>query len=263
MSAEATRQLQKAKKPHQKQQQSKKEKASNVAGQPPSVPAKDLFHRLNYSLQASIFLQSLGESSGSSQQDAGREVRVVQDRKGKRRAVENSSGAGSEEGFRKLARLGMRESHTMVVHNQLKLDPSFKRAICKACSAVLVPGLTCRVRNRPNKNTCSIAHQTCLTCSTRLSIPAPPTSLASVSCSSSSTPADPSAISHNGEETLGDPLDGPIRAARRRKAANKRKAPFHQLEGVGNSFDGRKGHVLWKAEEKTEGWGIQVPNREG
>ncbi|TYJ55552.1 hypothetical protein B9479_003702 [Cryptococcus floricola] len=238
MSKVDTPQPQKAKEPQQKQQHSKKEKGSNNTGQPPSVPAKDLFHRLNYSLQASVFLQSLGETSGSCQQDGGREVNVVKDRKGKRRAVENPS--SSEEGFRKLARMGMRESNTMVVHNQLKLDPSFKRAIS-------------------NKNTFSIAHQTCLTCSTRLSIPAPPTSLSSASRLSSSVPADPPAPSHTVEDSLGDPLDGPIRAARRRKAAKKRKAPFHQLEGADNVFDGRKGHVLWKGEEKVEGWGIQVP----
>ncbi|ODN77112.1 hypothetical protein L202_05644 [Cryptococcus amylolentus CBS 6039] len=253
-------QPQKAKKPQQKQQQPKKEKGSINTGQPPSVPAKDLFHRLNYSLQASVFLQSLGESSGSCQQYGGREVNVVKDRKGKRRAVENPS--SSEDGFRKLARMGMRESNTMVVHNQLKLDPSFKRAICKGCSAVLVPGLTCRDRNRPNKNTFSIAHQTCLTCSTRLSIPAPPTSLSSASRLSSSVPADPSAPGHTVEDSFVDPLDGPIRAARRRKAAKKRKAPFHQLEGADNVFDGRKGHVLWKGEDKVEGWGIQAPRHE-
>ncbi|ODO04961.1 hypothetical protein I350_05572 [Cryptococcus amylolentus CBS 6273] len=232
-------QPQKAKKPQQKQQQPKKEKGSINTGQPPSVPAKDLFHRLNYSLQASVFLQSLGESSGSCQQYGGREVNVVKDRKGKRRAVENPS--SSEDGFRKLARMGMRESNTMVVHNQLKLQVSY-------CYS--------------NKNTFSIAHQTCLTCSTRLSIPAPPTSLSSASRLSSSVPADPSAPGHTVEDSFVDPLDGPIRAARRRKAAKKRKAPFHQLEGADNVFDGRKGHVLWKGEDKVEGWGIQAPRHE-
>lgn len=43
---------------------------------------------------------------------------MVMDRKGKRRPVERKGDQGA---FKKLTRMSMRETKTMVVHNQLKL----------------------------------------------------------------------------------------------------------------------------------------------
>ncbi|OCF36289.1 hypothetical protein I316_02163 [Kwoniella heveanensis BCC8398] len=100
----------------------------------PVIPQKELYQRLNYSYQAAIFLQSLGSTSASSSSTRSDTLTAVRqadvgikvDRKGKKKAVElvdvreNGDDAGKR--FRKLARLGMRESRVMSVHNQLKIS---------------------------------------------------------------------------------------------------------------------------------------------
>ncbi|KAK8861678.1 hypothetical protein IAR55_002501 [Kwoniella newhampshirensis] len=227
----------------------------------PVIPNKDFLHRINYSYQAAIFLQNLGEVSGSGSKtktepqttrNKSTEVRVKIDRKGKNKAVEvdvdgGSVNAGDEErarAFRRLARTGMKDMRGMSVHNQLKLDPSLKRSICATCSAVLIPGLSSRIRNRPSRNTINKSNTTCLTCLTTLSIPTPP--IATLS------------RSEHG-------LDGPIRSAKRKKAMKRGKIAFHNVEKgeIGLSADdgpvvrqGEKSHVMWKGDEKVVGWGV-------
>ncbi|OCF44104.1 hypothetical protein I317_02058 [Kwoniella heveanensis CBS 569] len=232
----------------------------------PVIPQKELYQRLNYSYQAAIFLQSLGSTSACSSSTRSDTLTAVRqadvgikvDRKGKKKAVElvelvdvRESGNDAGNKFRKLARLGMRESRVMSVHNQLKIDASFKRSVCKACSTILIPGLTSRIRNRPNRNSFSITHHTCLTCSTSLSIPAPP-----LPCSSSSPDPAPDSPAKKS-------LDGPIRSARRRRASKRDKTSFHQLEkttdaavpGETEGSGNMDGHVLWKGSERVKGWG--------
>ncbi|WVR03727.1 hypothetical protein IAU60_000722 [Kwoniella sp. DSM 27419] len=235
-----------------------KSKKGVVEDSYPVVPHKDLFHRVNFSYQAAIFLQSLGQDTrqASVASEAGpsrttttlKEVGVKGDRKGKRKAVEVNAvdhpeqpvalGLQNRKAFRRLARLGMRETKSMGVHTQLKLDPSMKRSICRACSTVLIPGLTSRVRNRPNTNSFSISHHTCLACQTSLSIPSRP--IASERGSGDRSHAE-----------LSITLDGPVRAARRRRAAKRTRGVFHELE---KGDEG--GHVLWRGADKVTGWGV-------
>ncbi|ORY29760.1 RNAse P Rpr2/Rpp21/SNM1 subunit domain-domain-containing protein [Naematelia encephala] len=193
-----------------------KPSASKFSG-PPPVINRDLLHRLNYTYQASIFLQQLGAASSSSS------TSPVLDRKGKGKSKEIDAEEDEESNvdFASLARQGMQGARKMGVHNQMKLDPSLKRTVCKSCSAILVPGLTSRVRNRPNKNHFIITHHTCLTCSARLSFPSPPTS----------------------DYELGTGLDGPVRKRRRER--------FARNQG------GKEGHKLWAGEKAVEGWGVQ------
>ncbi|WWD16399.1 hypothetical protein CI109_100825 [Kwoniella shandongensis] len=238
------------------QAQNQNQKKNPKSQQQPVIPNKDLFHRVNFSYQAAIFLQNLGEGSGSGSNttfNGDEEVRVNRDRKGKRKAVEvegdDRSTGPKEEGrakaFRKLARIGMKEMKGMSVHNQLKLDPTLKRSICRTCSTVLIPGLTSRMRNRPSRSTITKSNSTCLTCSTTLSIPTPPVAQ----------------LASTGTERL----DGPVRAAKRRKAMKRSKVSFDESEmGVdsGTAVDekrGGKGHIMWKGEEKIIGWGV-VPS---
>lgn len=111
-----------------KSNQAKQPKQNNLKNQPqalkqpaqPQILNKDLFQRINYTYQAAIFLQNIGVDAGPSSPISKRDgdVHVVMDRKGKRRAVERK---GHQEAFKKLARMSMRETRTMVVHNQLKL----------------------------------------------------------------------------------------------------------------------------------------------
>ncbi|OCF75104.1 hypothetical protein I204_03953 [Kwoniella mangroviensis CBS 8886] len=238
----------------------------------PVIPQKDLFQRINFTYQASIFLQSLGSGSsaatstrGFTSGEDGLELKI--DRKGKRKAIENKTTSSphlhdleermtNEEGqdvekgttkkLRQLARMNIREMNGMSVHNQLKLDPSLKRSLCKTCGTILIPGLTSKIRNRPNRNSFSITHHTCLTCLSSLSIPAPPIPTSSVQDAANSILDD-------------EQLDGPVRRNRRRKASKRGKIIFHEKErstADGHTMDG--GHTLWKGLDKVEGWGIKL-----
>jgi ribonuclease P protein subunit RPR2 len=120
---------------------------------PPPMTHRDLFHRVNFTLQASAYLQHLqrpsprrrsdvtasgcaasGPSRGDSQPPTP-SLEMVVDRKGKRRAVEvdsrskrkrDNAEAGAD--FARLAREDMKSTRDMAVHNLLKLYVS--RAVC-------------------------------------------------------------------------------------------------------------------------------------
>ena len=78
---------------------------------PPHCPNKDLFHRINFTYQASIFLQALDPSPAK--------VELVTDQKGKRKAVEEESRDEPDSG--KLARAGIKSERKMATHTLLKL----------------------------------------------------------------------------------------------------------------------------------------------
>ncbi|WWC68520.1 uncharacterized protein I206_102449 [Kwoniella pini CBS 10737] len=236
----------------------------------PPIPHKDLFQRINYSYQASIFLQSLGANSNTTSSKSisndgiqTHDVGMKIDRKGKRRAIEydhNLEEAFTNNGddpeilkrkFRQLSRMNIREMNIMTAHNQLKLDPSLKRSLCKSCGTVLIPGLTSRIRNRPNLNSFSTTHHTCLTCSSSLSLPCPPIPLHAYQ------PSVPGGGATHSIQPLSneDNLDGPVRFKRRLKASKRGKRVFHEIEKSHSDPSG-VGHVLWKGDEKVENWGI-------
>ncbi|WWC88067.1 uncharacterized protein L201_002970 [Kwoniella dendrophila CBS 6074] len=292
MSSKDMGQGQKANKQNPGQNQSRSKDKEKQQDNFPVVPQKDIYQRINFSYQASIFLQSLGTEASSSSSSSNpksilntkiSDVTTKIDRKGKRKAIENNinlnhqreeeemvNGKSSNEmgysdiatktrsKFRQLARMSIREMNGMIVHNQLKLDPSLKRSLCKSCGTVLVPGLTSRIRNKPNSNSFSITHHTCLTCSTSFSIPAPPL---------------PLNIDIDGNLQIDkEGLDGKIRRSKRQKIAKRSKKIFHEIEKTNNNNNNSQmsessdtkingiesgGHTLWKGDQRLEGWGIK------
>ncbi len=79
---------------------------------PPLCPQKDLYHRINFSYQASIFFSQL---------DLKVPVGTETGRKGKRRAIDEENGENAEPRLSGLAWGGMGSTKKMAAHNQLKL----------------------------------------------------------------------------------------------------------------------------------------------
>lgn len=102
----------------------KKGQQQTASGPPPLV-SRDLFHRVNFAVQASAFLQSIGESStsGSQRRPTRDEASVasIRDVKGKGRAIEVEADAAPID-FAALGREEMRATKAMAVHTQLKLQ---------------------------------------------------------------------------------------------------------------------------------------------
>lgn len=219
---------------------------------PPACPHKDLFHRINFSYQASIFLQQLEVETLP--------VQTRVDRKGKRKIVDVDDGQVAY--LSGLARGEMKCTKKMAVHNLLKLyvlrtldedtadgnrDPSLKRTICKTCSTILTPGMTSKVRNRrelkptgidcqadgraANKSHTTISHHTCMICSSIRSIPNPP--------------IGPS-------EDSGQDTESSIHPRGQAKAIPKSKVTFHDRE---SREAGDKGHKLWRGDTILHDWG--------
>ncbi|ORX35251.1 hypothetical protein BD324DRAFT_652390 [Kockovaella imperatae] len=190
----------------------KKDGGSGVRDNIPPIVQKDLLQRVNFSHQASIYLQNLSESSRQHE-------RSKQTGSNHRKAPRTATS-----GFASLARSQMRNVKKISEHNTLKLDVTAKRAVCSECNAVLVPGLTSRIRNRPNRNHINVVNQTCLQCENVTKRPCPPVSEAGTS------------------------MDGPSRKCRRIKAASRNKTAFFDREGPA-------GHTLWLGVDKVHGWG--------
>lgn len=149
--AQLSKQPNQPKQPKQQpQQQSKQAKRSakqlGTGNRPPPVPQRDLFHRANFTYQASAFLARLASSalpaladqgqvgdvesgpSGSDHHDLdGVDSGRSSSRKGKQRAVLRGMPDGQAadclagEVLGKLARKGMKENKRMAAHNLLKL----------------------------------------------------------------------------------------------------------------------------------------------
>ena len=84
----------------------------------PPVTQKDLFHRYNYTLQSSLYLQQLLSTAGSSSRAAHAPLTHSVSRKGKEKAVSVNDDDAS---VAQVARSNMRASRGMAVHNLLKL----------------------------------------------------------------------------------------------------------------------------------------------
>ena len=151
----STDQGQTAKPPKQQHQQQKGKKNAKSAlstDRPPTLTHRDLFHRVNFTYQASAFLAHLasGQSrdvcqgqgqagaeagpSGSDHHDDDEEMDLNEDsgvgqaaesveRKGKGRATSKCSEGKRDAGvvLERLAKRGMKENKRMVAHNLLKL----------------------------------------------------------------------------------------------------------------------------------------------
>lgn len=80
---------------------------------PPPCPQKDLFQRINFSYQASVFLQHHDLAPQS--------VPTRIDRKGKRKAIDEVREPFETPNLSGLARSCIKSTKRMAVHNQLKL----------------------------------------------------------------------------------------------------------------------------------------------
>lgn len=133
-------------------------KKQAAASKPPPLSNRDHLERANFALQASLLLQtacpsfapsavasSSSTASASQLQPQPSRTKPADDRKGKRKAFASSYDDTAEPVTTRMGRSTMRSFSKWTVHNQVKLDPDVKRAICQ-CAAVLVPGLTCKVR---------------------------------------------------------------------------------------------------------------------
>ncbi|WOO80790.1 Ribonuclease P protein component 4 [Vanrija pseudolonga] len=228
---------------------------------PPPVFSKDHVERANFAIQASLFLEQLAPASSSSASSPSSSLRAQRDRKGKYKATEPPLAGDAGADFPRLARAELRAMKKWTEHNQVKRDPSLKRSICAACSTLLVPGLTSRIRVKPSKTHGNVTTVTCLACSAHSAIPAPP-----------GVPPE-------------DGVDGPVRAKCRAKMRRVR-APFHQREMVppkaaepaaaatAAAADGDvemgdgaapkaapletkpSGHTVWAGDKRVEGWGV-------
>ncbi|GFZ42445.1 hypothetical protein JCM24511_00160 [Saitozyma sp. JCM 24511] len=215
---------------------------------PPPMTHRDLFHRVNFTLQASAYLQHLqrpdprrrsdinepgSAASGPSRdsQSPTPTLEVVVDRKGKRRAVEvdtrskrkrDDVEAGPD--FGRLAREDMKSTRGMAVHNLLKLcetDPS---------DIGLDGPLRRRRREKAAKRGKVPFHEREAAAAAATTVPA-----------------------------RGGKVEAhPHRAGGAGAQANqKNKGP----KGGGVMSDGverGKGHSLWRGGERVEGWGIRL-----
>lgn len=145
---------------------------------PPPLPQKDLFHRVNFAYQASIFLQNLNVEAGPSTScsplpTSDHAVKdIAQQSLGKSITKAAGQKRRGDADFGKLAKGEMTLTRRMATHNQLKWsaasvkfhlsdrkltlfrDPSLKRTICRKCCTVLIPGLTSKVRLRRELLSC-------------------------------------------------------------------------------------------------------------
>ncbi|CAK8690286.1 unnamed protein product [Clavelina lepadiformis] len=61
-----------------------------------------------------------------------------------------------------LARYYAATMKALALRNVVRLSPQIKRTICKKCGIILVPGVTCKVRNRSGRERFTMVH--CLDC---------------------------------------------------------------------------------------------------
>ncbi|GAA97605.1 uncharacterized protein L969DRAFT_49061 [Mixia osmundae IAM 14324] len=99
----------------------------------------------------------------------------------------------------------------------LRTSPALKRTICPSCRAVLVPGLTCSVRNRPSGVHGHLLKTTCWPCRAVRSLPQPP--LLSSASENPAQQADGSSVPP--EEIVSGARRSSARAVRNKKRARK------------------------------------------
>ncbi|KAG8792511.1 hypothetical protein FRC12_005942 [Ceratobasidium sp. 428] len=126
-------------------------------GPPPTVPNRDLMQRMSFLYQASVCLQNAAAASAQTQSDT---------------RVDGDGGAGE---MRRLARKHVKTLKGIASGAVVKVDPSVKRALCKKCCTVLVPGSTASVRVKTSGPHGRTVSYTCFSCNERRVIPAPPT----------------------------------------------------------------------------------------
>ncbi|KAI5475653.1 Rpr2-domain-containing protein [Pseudohyphozyma bogoriensis] len=155
--------------------------------------------------------------------------------KGKEKAVEvpkkRKQPASARPPLSRMLVAGMKE---VAKKGTVKMDPSVKRTMCKGCSAVLIPGLSCTVRIKPSGPHAHIVVKTCLACRRQLRLPAPP----------HLPPEPPSSINPNppaataNDDTMevenlesGEKKERRLTKRERREKRQQRKPTFFEREG--------------------------------
>lgn len=144
-----------------------------------SVPNRDIIHRLSFLHQASAYLNGLESltltgSSPSNEPDQSYETTQTEieqcssgtriDTNGRRQPKRKGTARDLSRNYAKSMKIiglktntrlwvpvTMTEDSTSCIYMLIKdisRDPSVKRAICKACNAVLTPGVTAKIRTK-------------------------------------------------------------------------------------------------------------------
>ncbi|GJJ06250.1 hypothetical protein Clacol_000441 [Clathrus columnatus] len=165
----------------QSQSESKKKSPQDAPPNPNSIPNREAFQRMNFLFQASTYLNSVDASHHGGSQ--GESSNGGNDRKAGRMTVGEASSRANGERCknRKSAMLSdlsagyIQDLRTIGNKNVLRIDPSVKRKLCKACNTVLIPGTTASVRIKSGRNKLvKKVIYTCLHCNACRSIPATP-----------------------------------------------------------------------------------------
>ncbi|KAF8625603.1 hypothetical protein AX15_005283 [Amanita polypyramis BW_CC] len=157
---------------------------------PTSIQNKDIIQRLNFLYQASVYLTNLSKDVPSTTPvGAGREryskaaasnlesrpidahpahsddkEKNKEERRATRRRIRTTDD---------LARAYIDTMTTVGKKTTVKMDPSIKRTLCKACNSVLIPGVSVRVRIKGSTSHKHAIVLKCVRCEYARKIPAP------------------------------------------------------------------------------------------
>ncbi|THH12471.1 hypothetical protein EW146_g7668 [Bondarzewia mesenterica] len=179
-------------------------KNKDEAPNPNSVTNRDILQRLNFLYQASAYLDSIRvpePAPPSSTQSATEPAPhpnaeaavspppfdsfplytqtqssfIDYETRSSRKLKNKSKNKGRKLGVEEIARGYVRQMKQIGQKTTVKMDPTVKRTLCKACDTVLVPGVSSNVRVTPSVVHGNAIVTTCLRCKTKRRIPAPPT----------------------------------------------------------------------------------------
>jgi len=184
--------------------------------------------RINFLYQSSVYLAQLSGSTPASTEDsigpsdAGKDVTA---------ATSHSLTGEGRQSFLGLSRQHTRTMKAIGNKAVLRMDPSLKRAICKGCQTVLIPGVTAKVRTKVIKGSGRITRYICTQCQTGRNFPSPPM-------------IQPPSSGVN-RSRLSVSVEAAEPAPTNRKTREKQKAKLPPL------FERDVGHVVFVGNEKT------------
>jgi len=217
-------------------------KRRDAGASPSGVPNRDIFQRLNFLYQASAFLQSVSApplSPSKPQPAAAEDLGSLSSAGGARRRRREVR----EIAARDLACSYVRAMREVGKKTTVKMDPSVKRTLCRACDAVLIPGTSSSVRIVPSGPHRHLIATVCLYCSATRRIPAPPAPTVPRAVLLASEPAGAVDGRTAAEPMCTDADSSHATRARRRRRAG---APHARLPPL---FE-RDGHAVFRGNEQ-------------
>ncbi|KAG6333316.1 hypothetical protein ID866_5773 [Astraeus odoratus] len=212
-----------------------KNKTRDQVPDPRNVANKDIIQRLNFLYQASILLNTMSPAVPQPPLVEKPTLPKSQDNQKKRRRRRQKRVVTMSE----LSRSYIDTMKTVGQKTNVKLDPSVKRRLCKACSLVLLPGVSATVRVKSSTSHGHLVSYTCHSCQTERRIPAPPVA--------SSPPADdqPNGVP-DGDHSMGEVASVPA-TAQSRGCRRKKRGPIPRLPPHFARDD--LGHVVFCGDE--------------